>query len=158
MTQPTSEKHFTASNIVRDIIIGMSDGLTVPFALAAGLSGAVSHTTIILIRGGSGSPPPRATTIFLLPVPGNRHQQGLRELRLPPQLFRHLVARDPRQANIQEENVGQMLLGHLQARLAGVRDKDLVMPARGDFREQFGCGHIVVDDEHAMPLSVAWQA
>jgi VIT1/CCC1 family predicted Fe2+/Mn2+ transporter len=45
------EKHFTASNIVRDIIIGMSDGLTVPFALAAGLSGAVSHTSIILIAG-----------------------------------------------------------------------------------------------------------
>ena len=51
MTQQHSEKHFTASNIVRDIIIGMSDGLTVPFALAAGLSGAVSHTAIILIAG-----------------------------------------------------------------------------------------------------------
>jgi VIT1/CCC1 family predicted Fe2+/Mn2+ transporter len=38
---PHVEKHFTASETVRDIVIGMSDGLTVPFALAAGLSGAV---------------------------------------------------------------------------------------------------------------------
>jgi VIT1/CCC1 family predicted Fe2+/Mn2+ transporter len=45
------EPHFTASNTVRDIIIGMSDGLTVPFALAAGLSGAVSQTNIIVIGG-----------------------------------------------------------------------------------------------------------
>jgi VIT1/CCC1 family predicted Fe2+/Mn2+ transporter len=36
-----AEKHFTASDTVRDIVIGMSDGLTVPFALAAGLSGAL---------------------------------------------------------------------------------------------------------------------
>ena len=39
---PHVEKHFTASETVRDIVIGMSDGLTVPFALAAGLSGAVA--------------------------------------------------------------------------------------------------------------------
>ena len=39
---PHIEKHFTSSEMVRDIVIGMSDGLTVPFALAAGLSGAVS--------------------------------------------------------------------------------------------------------------------
>ena len=38
---PHVEKHFTATESVRDIVIGMSDGLTVPFALAAGLSGAV---------------------------------------------------------------------------------------------------------------------
>ena len=31
------EQHFTSSNFVRDVVIGMSDGLTVPFALAAGL-------------------------------------------------------------------------------------------------------------------------
>ena len=36
------EKHFTGSDLVRDIVIGMSDGLTVPFALAAGLSSAVA--------------------------------------------------------------------------------------------------------------------
>jgi len=35
------EKHFTAPMSVRDVVIGMADGLTVPFALAAGLSGAV---------------------------------------------------------------------------------------------------------------------
>jgi VIT family len=45
------EKHFTGSAIVRDIVIGMSDGLTVPFALAAGLSGAVSSTSLVLIAG-----------------------------------------------------------------------------------------------------------
>src|SRR5262245_11478269 len=45
------ERHFTASETVRDIIIGVSDGLTVPFALAAGLSGAVSSTNIIVTAG-----------------------------------------------------------------------------------------------------------
>jgi predicted membrane protein (TIGR00267 family) len=45
------EKHFTASDRVRDIVIGMSDGLTVPFALAAGLSGAVDATGIIITAG-----------------------------------------------------------------------------------------------------------
>jgi vacuolar iron transporter family protein len=45
------EKHFTASNFVRDVVIGMSDGLTVPFALAAGLSGAVVDTRLIVIGG-----------------------------------------------------------------------------------------------------------
>jgi VIT1/CCC1 family predicted Fe2+/Mn2+ transporter len=45
------EKHFTASETVRDIVIGMSDGLTVPFALAAGLSGAVEATRIIITAG-----------------------------------------------------------------------------------------------------------
>jgi vacuolar iron transporter family protein len=48
---PHVEKHFTASETVRDIVIGMSDGLTVPFALAAGLSGAVEATTIIITAG-----------------------------------------------------------------------------------------------------------
>jgi vacuolar iron transporter family protein len=45
------EKHFTASEAVRDIVIGMSDGLTVPFALAAGLSGAVDSTALIITAG-----------------------------------------------------------------------------------------------------------
>ena len=46
-----TEKHFTSGNFVRDIVIGMSDGLTVPFALAAGLSGAVSSNRLIVIGG-----------------------------------------------------------------------------------------------------------
>jgi VIT1/CCC1 family predicted Fe2+/Mn2+ transporter len=46
-----TERHFTASETVRDIVIGMSDGLTVPFALAAGLSGAVDSTGIIVTAG-----------------------------------------------------------------------------------------------------------
>lgn len=45
------EKHFTSSEMVRDIVIGMSDGLTVPFALAAGLSGAVDSSHIIITAG-----------------------------------------------------------------------------------------------------------
>ena len=45
------EKHFTSSNFVRDVVIGMSDGLTVPFALAAGLSGAIANTRFIVIGG-----------------------------------------------------------------------------------------------------------
>jgi VIT1/CCC1 family predicted Fe2+/Mn2+ transporter len=46
-----TEKHFTASEVVRDIVIGMSDGLTVPFALAAGLSGAIASTRLIVVAG-----------------------------------------------------------------------------------------------------------
>lgn len=45
------EKHFMSSEVVRDVIIGVSDGLTVPFALAAGLSGAQVRSSIILIAG-----------------------------------------------------------------------------------------------------------
>lgn len=45
------ERHFTASDAVRDIVIGMSDGLTVPFALAAGLTGAVAASGIIVTAG-----------------------------------------------------------------------------------------------------------
>ena len=45
------ELHFTSSNFVRDVVIGMSDGLTVPFALAAGLSGAISNPRFIVIGG-----------------------------------------------------------------------------------------------------------
>lgn len=45
------ERHFTGSETVSDIVIGMSDGLTVPFALAAGLSGAVASGHVVLIAG-----------------------------------------------------------------------------------------------------------
>ncbi len=45
------EQHFTGGEMVRDIVIGMSDGLTVPFALAAGLSGAVATSRIIVTAG-----------------------------------------------------------------------------------------------------------
>jgi VIT1/CCC1 family predicted Fe2+/Mn2+ transporter len=48
---PHVEKHFTAGDVVRDIVIGMSDGLTVPFALAAGLTGAISQTHLIVTAG-----------------------------------------------------------------------------------------------------------
>ena len=48
---PHEEEHLKSSAFITDIVIGMSDGLTVPFALAAGLSGAVSSTSIIITAG-----------------------------------------------------------------------------------------------------------
>ena len=45
------ERKSKGSELLTDIVIGMSDGLTVPFALAAGLSGAVSNNTLITIAG-----------------------------------------------------------------------------------------------------------
>lgn len=48
---PHVEQHFTAGAIVRDTVIGMSDGLTVPFALAAGLTGAVDAAPLIVTAG-----------------------------------------------------------------------------------------------------------
>lgn len=45
------EHHSSGSDFLKDIVIGMSDGLTVPFALAAGLSGAVDNTSLIVIAG-----------------------------------------------------------------------------------------------------------
>jgi len=48
---PHLERHFTAGDVVRDIVIGMSDGLTVPFALAAGLTGGQVNTRIIVTAG-----------------------------------------------------------------------------------------------------------
>src|SRR6187455_747946 len=48
---PHVEQHFTSGQTVRDIVIGMSDGLTVPFALAAGLSGAIASTSVVVTAG-----------------------------------------------------------------------------------------------------------
>ena len=48
---PHVERHFKGSELVRDIVIGMSDGLTVPFALAAGLSSIANSTTIVITGG-----------------------------------------------------------------------------------------------------------
>src|SRR5438874_454815 len=45
------EQHFTGSRMIHDIVIGMSDGLTVPFALAAGLSGAVGSSFVVVVAG-----------------------------------------------------------------------------------------------------------
>ena len=50
-TTPHVEKHFTSSDAVRDVVIGMSDGLTVPFALAAGLTGAIAQSRLIVTAG-----------------------------------------------------------------------------------------------------------
>lgn len=47
------ERHFSGGDTVRDLVIGMSDGLTVPFALAAGLSGAVAASRLVLTAGGA---------------------------------------------------------------------------------------------------------
>jgi VIT1/CCC1 family predicted Fe2+/Mn2+ transporter len=48
---PHVEQHFTSSDTVRDVVIGMSDGLTVPFALAAGLTGAIAQSRLIITAG-----------------------------------------------------------------------------------------------------------
>jgi vacuolar iron transporter family protein len=53
MHTPHVEQHFTGSETIRDLVIGMSDGLTVPFALAAGLAGAVANHWLIVIAGAS---------------------------------------------------------------------------------------------------------
>jgi len=45
------EEHLGSSQFITDIVIGMSDGLTVPFALAAGLSGAVQHNSVVIMAG-----------------------------------------------------------------------------------------------------------
>ena len=52
---PHTEHHFTASEAVRDVVIGMSDGLTVPFALAAGITGAIAsnpHASTLVVTAG----------------------------------------------------------------------------------------------------------
>jgi VIT1/CCC1 family predicted Fe2+/Mn2+ transporter len=46
-----AEKHFTAGETVRDVVVGMSDGLTVPFALAAGISGAIALSRLVITAG-----------------------------------------------------------------------------------------------------------
>jgi VIT1/CCC1 family predicted Fe2+/Mn2+ transporter len=51
MSKAHIEQHFSGSETVRDVVIGMSDGLTVPFALAAGLAGAVDSNFLVLIAG-----------------------------------------------------------------------------------------------------------
>jgi len=48
---PHLERHFTAGEVVRDVVIGMSDGLTVPFALAAGISGAIDNSRLVVVAG-----------------------------------------------------------------------------------------------------------
>ncbi len=48
---PHHETHFTAGETVRDLVIGMADGLTVPFALAAGLTGAIAASRLVLTAG-----------------------------------------------------------------------------------------------------------
>ena len=45
------EYHLTSSAMLQDLVIGLSDGLTVPFALAAGLSGAVSSSGLVITAG-----------------------------------------------------------------------------------------------------------
>jgi VIT1/CCC1 family predicted Fe2+/Mn2+ transporter len=48
---PHFERHFSGGEKVRDIIIGMSDGLTVPFALAAGLTSAITASKLVVTAG-----------------------------------------------------------------------------------------------------------
>lgn len=56
LAAPHAERHFRGSDAVRDIVLGMADGLTVPFALAAGISGAIApgsgHGTGLVVTAG----------------------------------------------------------------------------------------------------------
>src|SRR2546430_16097849 len=90
---PHVEHHFTASAVVRDIVIGMSDGLTVPFALAAGVSGAGDSTALAVtarvaeiaagaIAGGLGGY--LAGQRDLQPYIGERAREGARVAAKPP--------------------------------------------------------------------------
>ncbi len=51
VANPHREQHFEATETVRDVVIGLSDGLTVPFALAAGLSGALANGHLVVLAG-----------------------------------------------------------------------------------------------------------
>lgn len=51
LRRPHSEQHFQSGDAVRDVVLGMSDGLTVPFALAAGISGAIGASHIVVTAG-----------------------------------------------------------------------------------------------------------
>jgi VIT1/CCC1 family predicted Fe2+/Mn2+ transporter len=51
MAHAHAEHHLKSTETVRDVVIGMSDGLTVPFALAAGLSGADISTKVVVLAG-----------------------------------------------------------------------------------------------------------
>ncbi|SRR5579871_33852 len=48
---PHTEHHFESSDTVRDVVIGMADGLTVPFALAAGITGAINASHLVIVAG-----------------------------------------------------------------------------------------------------------
>src|SRR5580704_6835104 len=50
-TTPHLEHHFQSSETVRDVVIGMADGLTVPFALAAGITGAINASHLVIVAG-----------------------------------------------------------------------------------------------------------
>jgi len=81
---PHVERHFTAGETVRDVVIGMSDGLTVPFALPAGLSSAVAsaHTEVAAgsIAMGLGGWPPG---VMPSTTPANSHARSARSSRSP---------------------------------------------------------------------------
>lgn len=51
LTKSHEERHLRSSDFITDVVIGMSDGLTVPFALAAGISSAVSNNHIVITAG-----------------------------------------------------------------------------------------------------------
>src|SRR6059058_1249314 len=51
ITKSHEELHLKSSDIITDVVIGMSDGLTVPFALAAGISSTVSNNHIVVTAG-----------------------------------------------------------------------------------------------------------
>jgi vacuolar iron transporter family protein len=112
-TTPHLERHFTATATVRDLVIGMSDGLTVPFALAAGLSGAVASASLVVTAGlaeiaagsiamGLGGYPAAKTDLEHYTTERAREQQETEEV---PQEEANEVAEVFRRYGVSEEHI-----------------------------------------------------
>ncbi len=124
---PHSEKHFTASETVRDIVIGMADGLTVPFALAAGLSEVVNSTNIVVTAGlaeiAAGSIAMglggylAARTDFEHYT--SEHKREMREIRELPREEEQEVADVFRGYGLNEEQIAPLVMTILKIRCSG---------------------------------------
>ncbi len=111
------EKHFTAGATVRDIVIGMSDGLTVPFALAAGLSGALASSGLI-VTGGLAEVAAGAIAMWLggyLAAKSDRdnylneERREIQEIAEKPEQERHEVAEVFKAYGLKDEHIAPIL-------------------------------------------------
>lgn len=114
-----AEKHVTSSAALRDLVIGLSDGLTVPFALAAGLAGAIESTGIIVTAGLAEI----AAGAIAMGLGGylaakteaqhyaSEYTREMREVELVPHVEEHEVAEILREFGVPEENVPAVVGG-----------------------------------------------
>src|SRR2546427_637775 len=110
---PHVETHFEASDTVRDVVIGMSDGLTVPFALAAGLTGTAAATSKLVVIAGLAEIAAGSIAMGLVP------------------LSSYMIVSDLHQAlyaSVAVTLIALFLFGYFKGRLTGVS------PVRGGFR------------------------